>query len=217
MPKTYFLVLSLIIALFFFGCGESKDNGTTNEPDPSSPVQRWEAITQIFHEGLGAMVETDKASEKNRYRFRFADTAKDSKIIFEEPVSNLDTIDIRIIKWGEKKYADVMLSYGAIGEHSYGKGLGGWKRKFLWVELFDGQTGESYFKAEPYSYSFEEHNITGDTSHPLAATSCFFLYKIDWNFDANLMTISDLLGSCLPDLEEGRYNFKNNRLVLTKE
>jgi hypothetical protein len=202
-------ILICSLALLIASC----DSTTQNQKETTESKTSY-TILDSFN-GLKIMMNTD-SQNGHTYTVSVGDSQA-SRVFFAREHSTIESTTIEQIKWANKDYMDYRVAYRTFGEYSYGSNIGGWEKKFHFVELIDGKTGQSYFKAQPYFWSFEEHNLTSDTSHPLAATSCHFQYRIILEPDENLMRIDSLIGSCLPDYEEGEYIFQNNELVLNKD
>lgn len=209
MTKTTIFCSILLIAL---SCNSDKSHEANTKSSPR-PVLRIDTLAST---GPLLIRKISDNKDVDQYELIFGD-ADSARTLLASRKTQLDSIHIDTIQWGSKAYPDFRLSYKTYGEHSYGQYLGGWEKKYKHLELIDGKSGQLYFKAEPYSWSFEEHNITGDTSHPLAATSCFFQYQIYFFPGENFLVIDNLEGPCLPDLESGKYIFKNNELLLKKD
>lgn len=206
------------VVVFLASCGNSNRERTIIEEEIAT-IEEGETRILMGYRSNGKSWEIFQKDSAGTMRYYVSSTMEGFKShdLLHDKILRADSITFDVVQWASKDYEDFKIEYLVKGEHSYGNNLGGWERKYRYIELMDGETGKVYLKMEPYSYSFEEHNITGDTTHPLAATSCHFQYEIEFVSDKDEMRVSDLQGSCLPDFEEGLYKFKDNELVLTKE
>jgi|GEM_PF-3877326 len=206
----------LTVAFATLACSKKAQKQAQSTETPRAEAVEHHLIDSIEVNGTWVYIDSVVRSEVHFFAL-IADSIFNPVIGLEENAEITLQPVLDKIKWSSKGYEDLKLSYRTFAEHQYGTNIGGWEREFHFIELHDGKTGDKYFTAEHFSHSSEEHSISKDTSHPLASTSCFFQYQIEFKPERDFLKIHSLDGSCLPDLEEGIYKFANNKLVLTRD